>query len=87
MMMSGCAQQGFNFKNESAGLPTKTITHHFFVSGLAQEKNIDAAGICGGADKVVRTESQLTFVDGMLHVLTFGIYTPREARVYCSSED
>jgi len=27
---------------------------------------------------------QQTFVNGLLGVVTFGIYTPREARVYCA---
>jgi hypothetical protein len=27
---------------------------------------------------------QQTFVNGLLSVVTFGIYTPREARVYCA---
>ncbi|AVJ17518.1 TPA: Bor family protein [Serratia rubidaea] len=84
MMVSGCAQQAFTLKNEPAGMPDRTVTHHFFVSGIGQKKTIDAAAVCGGADKVVRTESQVTFVNGLLDVITFGIYTPREARVYCS---
>jgi len=33
--------------------------------------------------KVVRTEVQQTFLNGLLGVVTFGIYIPREARVYC----
>ena len=68
--ISGCAQQSF--------------THHFFVSGIGQSKQIDAAKVCGGADKVVRTEVQQTFVNGLLGFVTLGIYTPREARVYCA---
>ncbi|HAX4286048.1 TPA: lipoprotein bor, partial [Escherichia coli] len=62
----------------------ETITHHFFVSGIGQEKTVDAAKICGGAENVVKTESQQTFVNGLLDFITFGIYTPLEARVYCS---
>ena len=36
---------------------TKTITHHFFVSGIGQKKTVDAAKICGGAENVVKTET------------------------------
>ena len=61
----------------------KTITHHFFVSGIGQ-KTVDAAKICGGAENVVKTETQQTFVNGLLGFITLGIYTPLEARVYCS---
>ncbi|EEZ7692899.1 increased serum survival lipoprotein Iss, partial [Escherichia coli] len=49
-----------------------------------QEKTVDAAKICGGAENVVKTETQQTFVNGLLGFITFGIYTPLEARVYCS---
>lgn len=76
-------KQGFDFKQNVPLSPTKVETHHFFISGLGQEKTIDAAAVCGGADKVSRTETQLTFMNGFLNVITFGIYTPREARVYC----
>ncbi|AFI89642.1 lipoprotein bor [Pectobacterium parmentieri] len=84
LMMSGCAQQSFTVKNEATAAPNQTTTHHFFVSGIGQQKAIDAAAVCGGSDKVVRTEVQQTFVNGLLNVATFGIYTPREARIYCS---
>ncbi|EEJ1436193.1 lipoprotein bor, partial [Salmonella enterica subsp. houtenae] len=49
------------------------------------KKTVDAAAICGGADKVMRTETQQTFVNGLLGFVTLGIYTPLEARVYCSN--
>ena len=45
---------------------TKGITHHFFVSGIGQKKTVDAAKICGGAENVVKTETQQTFVNGLL---------------------
>ncbi|ELB2793993.1 Bor family protein [Aeromonas dhakensis] len=85
LMMAGCAQQGFTVHPGTAVTPTKEVTHHFFISGLGQSKNVDAAAICKGADKVVRVEAQHTFVNGLLGAITFGIYTPREARVYCAS--
>ena len=40
--------------------------------------------ICGGAENVVKTETQQTFVNGLLGFIALGIYTPLEARVYCS---
>ena len=53
----------------------ETITHHFFVSGIGQKKTVDAAKICGGAENVVKTETQQTFVNGLLGFITLGIYT------------
>ena len=83
LLITGCAQQ-FTVQNKPAAVaPKETITHHFFVSGIGQ-KTVDAAKICGGAENVVKTETQQTFVNGLLGFITLGIYTPLEARVYCS---
>ena len=75
------AQQTFTVQNKPAAVAPKTITHHFFVSGIGQKKTVDAAKICGGAENVVKTETQQTFVNGLLGFITLGIYTPLEARV------
>ncbi|EDZ3817108.1 lipoprotein bor, partial [Salmonella enterica] len=32
----------------------------------------------------LRTETQLTFLNGLIGFVTLGIYTPQEARVYCA---
>ena len=83
LLITGCAQQTFTVQNKLAAVaPKETITHHFFVSGIGQKKTVDAAKICGGAENVVKkTETQQTFVNGLLGFITLGIYTPLEARV------
>ena len=63
------------FKTNRCRVPKETITHHFFVSGIGQKKTVDAAKICGGAENVVKTETQQTFVNGLLGFITLGIYT------------
>ena len=83
LLITGCAQQTFTVQNKPAAAPKETITYHFFVSGIGQ-KNCRCAKICGGAENVVKTETQQTFVNGLLGFITLGIYTPLEARVYCS---
>ena len=85
LLITGCAaQQTFTVQNKPAAVaPKETITHHFFVSGIGQE-SIILAKICGGAENVVKTETQQTFVNGLLGFITLGIYTPLEACVYCS---
>ena len=77
LITAGCAQQTFTVQNKPAAVaPKETITHHFFVSGIGQKKTVDAAKICGGAENVVKTETQQTFVNGLLGFITLGIYTP-----------
>ena len=58
MLITGCAQQTFTVGNKpTAVTPKETITHHFFVSGIGQEKTVDAAKICGGAENVLELDS------------------------------
>lgn len=82
LFVSGCAQQTFTIASNQ-GEKAQETSQAFFVSGIGQEKKINADEVCGGADKVVKVEVQQTFVNGLLSFVTFGIYTPREARVYC----
>ena len=70
LLITGCAQRTFTVQNKPAAVAPETITHHFFVSGIGQKKTVDAAKICGGAENVVKTETQQTFVNGLLGLLT-----------------
>ena len=80
-----CSTGRLLVQNKPAAVaPKETITHHFSVSGIGQKKTVDAAKICGGAENVVKTETQQTFVKWIVGFITLGIYTPLEARVYCS---
>ena len=46
------------------------------------KKTVDAAKICGGAESIVKTETQQTFVNGFARFfITLGIYTPLEKRM------
>ncbi|MCP4354236.1 MAG: lipoprotein bor [Proteobacteria bacterium] len=58
-------------------------THNFFIHGIAQGRAINLAKTCGGIHNVAKVESQMTFLNGLLSIITLGIYTPRDARVYC----
>ena len=81
LLITGCTNRRLLFKtNRQAVAPKETITHHFFVSGIGQKKTVDAAKICGGAENVVKTETQQTFVNGLLG-FTFLVFIPLEARV------
>lgn len=82
-MISGCATQTYYVNGKSAGTPKADEMQNFFVSGIGQEQKLDAASICGGADKVVKVESKQEFIDIFLGMITSGIYTPRHAKVYC----
>ena len=79
LLITGCAQQTFTVQNKPAAVaPKETITHHFFVSGIGQKKTVDTDKICSGAENVVKTETQQTFVNGLLGFINW--YTPLEAQ-------
>ena len=81
LLITGCAQQTFTVQNKPAAVaPKETITHHFFVSGIGQKKPSMQPKFVA-AENVVKTETQQTFVNGLLGFITLGIYTPLEARI------
>jgi hypothetical protein len=83
IFMSGCASQTFVISGNTDKAPTQQSAQPFFVYGVGQERVVDAAQVCGGAEKVLKVESQETFPNILLRVITFGIYTPRDSKVYC----
>lgn len=55
----------------------------FFLWGLApKKKTVNVEEICKGK-KVSQLQTQHSFLDGFLGAITFGIYAPRTARVWC----
>ena len=81
LLITGCAQQTFTVQNKPAASTRKPspIISSFLELG---EENCRCK-ICGGAENVVKTETQQTFVNGLLGFIALGIYTPLEACV-CS---
>lgn len=62
--------------------PTYQESKAFFLFGIIGEKHINVTEICNEKDPV-QMQSQQTFVDGLLTVLTLGIYSPHTAKVWC----
>ena len=86
LLITGCAQQTFTVPEKQTGSSSTKGNHHpsFLRFWNWAEENCRCSKICGGAENVVKTETQQTFVNGLLGFITLGIYTPLEARVYCS---
>lgn len=85
LLLGACSQQAFVINKDTAASAALNKSQTFYVYGVNQTQTISAAEVCGGADKVAKVESQLTFKNWLLGTLTLGIYAPREARVYCNS--
>ncbi len=54
----------------------------FYLFGLVGESHIDAQGVCQGRN-VSQMQTQQSFVDGLLGLVTIGIYAPHTAKVWC----
>jgi len=55
---------------------------HSFIGGLVPPDRTDGTDFCPGG--VARVETQLSFLNGLVGGLTWGIYTPMTIRVACS---
>ena len=79
LLITGCAQQTFTVQNKPAAVaPKETITIISSFLELGRRK-LSMQPKFGGAENVVKTETQQTFVNGLLGFITLGIYTPLEA--------
>ena len=62
LLITGCTQQTLLFQNKPAAVaPKETITVISSFYGIGQTVGDE---ICGGAENVVKTETQQTFVNG-----------------------
>ena len=83
LLITGCAQQTFTVQNKPAAVaPKETIIISSFLELGRRKLSMQPKFVA--AENVVKTETQQTFVNGLLGFITLGIYTPLEARVYCS---
>ena len=83
LLITGCAQQTFTVQNKPAAVaPRKPSPPSFLRFWNWAEENCRCSQNCGGAKSIVKTETQQTFVNGLLGFITFEtLLTPLEARV------
>ena len=84
LSLTGCAIQRFDVRPDAHNAPTHDDSQTFWVGGIGQSEEIDAAKVCGSAAKVQRVETQMTAGNVGMAILTIGIYSPRQVRVYCT---
>ena len=73
-----CSTDVYCSNKPAAVAPGKPLFHHFQFLNWAEEKSSMSKFVC--AENAVKTETQQTFVNGLLGFITLGIYTPLEAR-------
>ncbi len=80
--LAGCYNVSYTTNLTGSG-QYKEDRGDFFFWGLAGEKVIDMKVAC--PQGVARWRSQQTFVDGLLGLVTLGIYIPRHVQLECAS--
>ena len=84
LSLTGCAIQRFDVRADAQNAAAHDDSQTFWVSGIGQSQDIDAAKVCGGSSKVQRVETEMTAGKVGMTILTIGIYSPRQVRVYCT---
>ncbi|HEY8279398.1 MAG TPA: Bor family protein [Bdellovibrionota bacterium] len=73
-------------KGKISSKPNYEDSKSFFLLGIIGEHDVNISEVCGknGARQM---QSQRTFLDGFLTVITLGIYAPKTAKVWCEKEE
>ena len=86
LLITGCAQRTFTVQNKPAAVAPKGKPSPIISSflELGRRKLSMQPKFVAAQKMLLKTRSQQTFVNGLLGFIALGIYTPLEARVYCS---
>jgi hypothetical protein len=82
LILSSCCRQRFLIDDNAKTIPTYTGTSHFIFWGLGQEEKIDPKEVCDSG-KISNVETHLSFLNGLLSGITYGIYSPRNYEIFC----
>ena len=84
MTLLGCSTVTISPKGESLYVsdPTFQRSYPHYVFGLIGENAVNIEEVCEGRG-ATQLQTQFTFVDSLLGLVTLGIYSPRTAKVWC----
>lgn len=82
---TGCFHAVVNTGRQASGQTIERPWAHSFIYGLVPPSVTETASACPNG--VARVETQQSFLNGLAHVITFGIYTPMTITVACAGGD
>jgi hypothetical protein len=82
LSLGACSTQSVLINGQQGRL-AKTESQAFFVNGIGQTQVLNAAAVCGGAERVAKVERVESPMNWLLETVSFGVYTPYNAKVYC----
>ena len=85
LLFSGCYHAVVDTGLEPAPAePTQRIWANSWIAGLIAPPPVDATRLCGGRN-AAQVETQHTFLNQLVSMLTAGIYTPMTIEVTCAT--
>ena len=79
---AGCSTQRFTINNGPVSR-VQEDTDFFFVGGIAQDSQVNAAQVCGGANRVGYVETSMSALDIVINYFTGAIVSPRTSEIGC----
>jgi hypothetical protein len=91
LLIASCATQTFNVnpnvkREVPSGNPHFSKWSNFFVSGIGQTSFQNASEMCKDNGGIAFVETRQSFAQGLVTVVTYGIYSPRTMNIYCNKE-
>ena len=74
-----------NMNENTPEVEVKTVHHAHFIDGLVKGGKVNAKDY--GVGENYKVSHKITFVDGLLSALTFGIYTPSTSKIYVPASE
>ncbi len=88
LLLVGTGCSTVTLRDQGTGIllagPTFQSSEPFFFWGLKGTAHVDVTRVCGGRE-ARQLQAQTTFVDGLVSVLTLGIYAPRSVKIWCEA--
>ena len=87
LFLYSCSTQRIAIGNKSREVP-KSNPHYsywdnFFFWGVGQTKFNNAQESCKNNNGIDFVETRLSFTQGLVTILTYGVYSPRTVNIYC----
>jgi hypothetical protein len=84
VLTTGCYRATVDTGLTPSGQTIEQPWAHSFVAGLVPPATVETAARC--PDGVARVETQLSFLNMLANVVTFGIYSPMTITVQCAAQ-
>jgi hypothetical protein len=89
LLMTSCYKQQFKVDQNAKGVemkanPNYSGWNHIFLWGLVPTVKQDASQMCKDSGGVAFVGTEMSFVQGLLGGITYGIYSPRTYNIQCN---